>query len=65
MFDPVTLGDIYVLFQRSQEDAEQRLAEADKRLARADAIAALANQAVNSLSSLEDSLLKTSSHSGW
>ena len=87
MSDPVTLEDIYVLFQRSQAEADRRFAEADRRaadadrraaeskaefdrrmaeskadadrraveaearLARAEAIAAQANQAVNSLSS--------------
>ena len=58
MSDPVTLEDIYALFQRSQEEADRRFAEADRRaaeaeerLARAEAIAAQANQAVNSLSS--------------
>lgn len=51
MSNPVTLEDIYALFQRSQEEADRRFAEADKRLARAEAIAAKANQAVNSLSS--------------
>ena len=58
MPDPVTLDDIYALFQRSQEEADRRFAESDRRaaeaeqrLARAEAIAAQANQAVNSLSS--------------
>ncbi|MGF1523067.1 MAG: hypothetical protein ACFBSF_12195 [Leptolyngbyaceae cyanobacterium] len=58
MSDPVTLEDIYALFQRSQEEADRRFAEADrraaeadKRLARAEAIAAQANGAVNGLSS--------------
>lgn len=65
MSDPVTLDDIYALFQRSQEEADRRFAEADRRaveadrraaeaerrLARAEAIAAQANQAVNNLSS--------------
>ncbi|MGD1855948.1 MAG: hypothetical protein ACFB2W_17035 [Leptolyngbyaceae cyanobacterium] len=62
MSDPVTLDDIYALFQRSQEEADRRFAEADRRaaeskaefderIAKSEAIAAQANQAVNSLSS--------------
>lgn len=69
MSGSVTLEDIYALFQRSQEGADRRFAEADrraaemdrrfaetaaeaeKRLARTEAIAAQANQAVNSLTS--------------
>ncbi|NEQ49414.1 MAG: DUF3782 domain-containing protein [Leptolyngbya sp. SIO3F4] len=33
MSDPVTLDDIYALFQRSQEEADRRFAEADRRAA--------------------------------
>ena len=33
MPDPVTLDDIYALFQRSQEEADRRFAEADRRAA--------------------------------
>ncbi len=33
MPDPVTLDDIYALFQRSQEEADHRFAEADSRAA--------------------------------
>ncbi|MEO0352524.1 MAG: DUF3782 domain-containing protein [Cyanobacteria bacterium P01_A01_bin.15] len=84
MSDPITLDDIYALFQRSQEEADRRFAKADrltaeskaefdrqmaesrakfdqqmaeskteydKRIAKSEAIAAQANQAVNSLSS--------------
>lgn len=58
MPDPVTIEDIYALFERSQAEADRRFAEADKRaaeadkrLARAEAIAAQANKAVNSLTS--------------
>lgn len=36
MADPVTLEDIYALFQRSQEEADRRFAEADRRAAEAD-----------------------------
>ena len=40
MPDPVTLDDIYALFQRSQEEADRRFAEADRRAAEADRRAA-------------------------
>ncbi|MEM1242655.1 MAG: DUF3782 domain-containing protein, partial [Cyanobacteria bacterium P01_H01_bin.26] len=40
MSDPVTLDDIYALFQRSQEEADRRFAEADRRAAEADRRAA-------------------------
>ena len=40
MSDPVTLEDIYALFQRSQEETERRAAEADRRAAEADRRAA-------------------------
>lgn len=33
MSDPVTLEDIYAIFQRSQEEADRRFAEADRRAA--------------------------------
>lgn len=33
MSDPVTLKDIYALFQRSQQEADRRFAEADRRAA--------------------------------
>ena len=36
MPNPVTLNDIYALFQRSQEEADRRFAEADRRAAEAD-----------------------------
>ena len=58
MSNPITIADIYALFQRSQEEADRRFAEADRRaaeaevrLAKAEAIAAKANEAVNNLSS--------------
>jgi hypothetical protein len=40
MSDPVTLEDIYKLFQRSQAEADRRFAEADRRAAEADRRAA-------------------------
>lgn len=40
MADPVTLDDIYALFQRSQAEADRRFAEADRRAAQADRRAA-------------------------
>ena len=40
MSDPVTLDDIYALFQRSQAEADRRFAEADRRAAEADRRAA-------------------------
>jgi hypothetical protein len=36
MPDPITIEDIYKLFQRSQEEADRRFAEADRRAAEAD-----------------------------
>lgn len=36
MADPVTLADIYALFQTSQAEADRRFAEADRRAAEAD-----------------------------
>ncbi|MBT9315031.1 DUF3782 domain-containing protein [Leptothoe spongobia] len=40
MPDPVTIDDIYALFQRSQAEADRRFAEADRRAAEADRLAA-------------------------
>lgn len=40
MSNPVTLEDIYALFQRSQAEADRRFAEADRRAAEADQRAA-------------------------
>ncbi len=40
MTDPVTIADIYKLFQRSQAEADRRFAEADRRAADADRRAA-------------------------
>lgn len=40
MSDPVTLEDIYALFQRSQAEADRRFAEANRRAAEADRRAA-------------------------
>ncbi|NJL56468.1 DUF3782 domain-containing protein, partial [bacterium] len=40
MSNPVTLEDIYALFQRSQEEADRRFAEANRRAAEADRQAA-------------------------
>ena len=37
MSDPVTLDDIYALFQRSQAEADRRFAEADRRAAESEA----------------------------
>lgn len=39
MADPVTLADIYALFQTSQAEADRRFAEADRRLAETNAAA--------------------------
>jgi hypothetical protein len=36
MSDPITIEDIYKLFQRSQEEADRRFAEADRRAAEID-----------------------------
>ena len=44
MPEPVTLDDIYALFQRSQEEADRRFAEADRRAAEADHRAAEADR---------------------
>ena len=44
MSDPITLDDIYALFQRSQEEADRRFAEADRRAAEADRRAAEADR---------------------
>ena len=44
MPNPVTLDDIYALFQRSQEEADRRFAEADRRAAEADRRAAEADR---------------------
>jgi hypothetical protein len=41
MADPVTLADIYALFQTSQAEADRRFAEADRRLAEINAAAEL------------------------
>lgn len=38
MSDSVTLDDIYALFQRSQEEADRRFAEADRRAAESKAV---------------------------
>ena len=44
MADPVTLADIYALFQTSQAEADRRFAEADRRAAEADHRAAEADR---------------------
>ncbi|MEM9009109.1 MAG: DUF3782 domain-containing protein [Cyanobacteria bacterium P01_F01_bin.86] len=46
MSNPVTLEDIYALFQRSQEEADRRFAEADRRAAETARRAAEADQRV-------------------
>lgn len=44
MSDPVTLEDIYALFQRSQAEADRRFAEANRRFAEANRRAAEADR---------------------
>ncbi len=44
MADPVTIADIYALFQTSQAEADRRFAEADRRAAEADRRAAEADR---------------------
>ena len=39
MADPITLADIYALFQASQAEADRRFAEADRRAAEANRLA--------------------------
>jgi len=39
MAEPITLADIYALFQASQAEADRRFAEADRRAAEANRLA--------------------------
>jgi hypothetical protein len=51
MAEPVTIEDIYALFQASQAEADRRSAEADQRLARLERIAANTSREVAGLTS--------------
>ena len=51
MADPITIDDIYALFQVSQAEADRRSAEADRRLERLERIAANTSREVAGLSS--------------
>lgn len=49
MTDPVTIADIYALFQTSQAEADRRAAEADRRLQRLENVAANTSREVAGL----------------
>jgi hypothetical protein len=51
MSNPITLEDIYKIFERSQAEADRRFAEADRRHAELEKIVAIANTNVNNLTS--------------
>ena len=54
MADPVTLADIYALFQTSQAEADRRFAEADRRAAEADHRAAEADRRLAELNAVAE-----------
>ena len=63
MADPITLGDIYALFQTSQAEADRRFAEADRRAAEsnteADRRAAEAARSMEELRRLVDNTTRS------
>jgi len=61
MAEPITLADIYALFQASQAEADRRFAEADRRAAEANRLAAeRAAEADRRLQQLEKVVANTS-----